>query len=517
MQNLLFFGICLLTLLSVPAGAALKEVTLYREAARLTELTKVRVRPAGKAFHQCEIIIPGQADPASFMATPLHGDPIKIEDITWRKLANEEGATFKARRRELSQRQEERNGLLADLEGVENQLLFWQQQTKVRAKTPTEAVVISANIGRNTKKALQQKLNVSKEISRLDRRIKEIEAEISDSDGAGQAKWEGTITFSGVAQQEISLSYSYTITGCGWRPCYRLDADLLGEKIKFGWGAEVWQNSGQLWQQVEIRLALFPAPLAAPIPPALSTELNMADAAVPAKRNSSTGKKKLPPAGDSGQDAVEEASVTMPSSGDFFLQPLAGTTLTSGLRTRIILQEESWPVDFDYLARLDYQPQAYLQAHLRRPLEREIPRGDALYYRNGSLLHKGEFVVSGRQESIFFGLDPLVTITRFLISGVSSGQDDHPPHCRWEAKNDHLLPVKVLIEESLSSSATAGKSRSSASAVAASAEEQPGLWVGRLDIPAGGNKALLHHSNLIPTAASVPRNPVLTVVPPARE
>lgn len=404
--------IFLLSFTAAPLGAAPQEIILYREAARVTELTKVRFQPEGKQLHLCLITLPGQADPASFQALPLGNDLVKIEDISWRRLPKKgDEAGLKARRRAAGQLKESKNGLLAELEGIESQLQFWQQQTKAKAKTPAEAALIAANIGRNTKKAFLQKLSVSQEITLLDRRIKQLEEEINASDSAAQALWEGTITVSGTAAPpEVLLSYSYTLSGCGWRPVYRLDAVIPENKIKFNWEAEVWQNSGVIWQDVGMRLALTPPPpVSSPSSLAPPSPFVEPDAATHPKKSKSPGKKKPLPSAAGGQSDDAEAPASPAFPGDFPLQQVVKTTLPPGLRKKIILQEENWPAAFDHLARPDNDSQVYLQAHVRFPVTREIPRGEAVFFLNGSFLRRGEFLFSGRQESIVIGQDPLVS------------------------------------------------------------------------------------------------------------
>ncbi len=484
MYRSLSIGILLLSFAAAPLGAAPQEITLYRQAARVTELTKVRFQPAGKQLQHCLIIISGQADPASFQAIPLGNDLVKIEDIAWRRLPKEDDADLKARRRTTSQLKETKNGLLAELEGIESQLQFWQQQTKAKAKTPAEAALIATNIGRNTKKAFLQKLSISEEITLLNRRIKQLDEEVNASDSAAQALWEGTITVSGTAAPlEVLLSYSYTLSGCGWRPVYRLDAVIPENKIKFNWEAEVWQNSGVIWQDVDLRLAVTPLPSVSPsmsfTPPSPFVD---PDTATHPKRSKSPGKKKPLPslATGEGNDAGAPSPSALP--GGFPLQQVVKTTLPSGLRKKIILQEENWPAAFDYLARPDNDSPVYLQAQVRLSVTREIPRGEAVFFRNGSFLHRGEFVFSGQQESIIIGQDPLVSLVRSL------SPEKNERLWRWEAQNNQPFPIKMRIETSIY--AAAGDVSQPAPAPV---EEKPGLWVWTLGLQAGEKKIILDH------------------------
>jgi hypothetical protein len=146
---------------SCPAWATPKEVIIFPQAARVTEQTKARLILEGKDLRKAVIIIPGTADPASFVASLPSEAKLKLEDHSWRKAPRDEDSEIKDRRRQIKQLREERNGLQASLHGLDNQIQFWQQQTKAKAKTTTDAGIIAAAIGKNIKKAFQEKLSLT--------------------------------------------------------------------------------------------------------------------------------------------------------------------------------------------------------------------------------------------------------------------------------------------------------------------------------------------------------------------
>ena len=476
------------------ALATPKEITIFPQAARVTEITRVRLLPEGKDLRKAVIVLPGTADPASLVASLPPEAKLKVEDQTWRKSPHDEDGVIKELRRQIRQVREERNGLQASLHGLDNQIQFWQQQTKAKAKTTIEAGVIAAAIGKNIKKAYQEKLNLVPEIPRLDKKIKELEEELSLTRGKDDllGVWEVTFLFSsvaaGVPANDILLTYGYTLTGCGWQPAYRLDARPARGEILFGQEAEVWQNSGQPWNDVVVQLTTSTAPASFLTPAALPPWNVKPREGIKTKVKRTADKAKALPRLTEGAaegpvpaEGNEAPAVAPPD--DFNLQPAGRKTIPAGSRLKIKLSEEVWPAAFGYLARPGQSPQAFISALFNFPEARKIPPGQAMLSRQGALLGKGSFSLSGKQGLLFFGQDPQVTVIRQLLT-------DQPKHRQWrlEARNDHAAPIKLRIEES---APQAHDARIKVKLLAVGAEEKPGLLSWDLELAAGEKKTLL--------------------------
>lgn len=477
------------------ALATPKEVTIFSQAARVTEITKVRLLPEGKDRRKAVIVLPGTADPASLVAFLPPEAKLKVEDQTWRKSPRDEEAPIKELRRQIRQVREERNGLQASLHGLDNQIQFWQQQTKAKAKTTIEAGVIAAAIGKNIKKAYQEKFNLGPEIPRLDKKIKELEEELSLTRGKDDllGVWEVTLLFSGVAASvpanDIFITYSYTLTGCGWQPAYRLDARSASGEILFGQEAEVWQNSGQPWNDVVVQLTTFTAPASFLTPTALPPWHLKPREGIKTKVKRTADKVKAVPRLTEGPAEApvpaegNEAPAVVPPDEPKFWQ--AGRkNIPTGLRLKINLSDEVWPAAFGYLARPGQSSQAFISALFNFPEAKKIPPGQAMFSQRGALLGKSNFSLFGKQGLLFFGQDRLVTVTRQLLK-------DQPKHRQWrlEARNDHVVPIKLRIEES---APQAHDARIKVKLLAVGAEEKPGLLSWDLELAAGEKKTLFY-------------------------
>lgn len=473
-----------------PAWGTPREVTIFPQAARVTEQTKVRLITVEKDLRKAVIVIPGTADPASFMASLSREAKLKLEDHSWRKMPYDEDAGIKDLRRQIKQLREERNGVQASLHSLDNQIQFWQQQTKAKAKTPIEAGVIAAAIGKNIKKAFQEKLNLSPEVPRLDKKMKELEEELNltrSNEGQGWV-WEVTILLYGVAAavpaNDVLLTYSYTLTRCGWQPFYRLDAHPQRGEILFGQEAEVWQQSGQNWNDVLVQLATFPAPASFIAPAALPPRTVKTREVTKSKVKRTADKVNALPGAAEGNESPP--AVTPPA--DLKLWQAGRKTIPTGSRMKIMLYEEVWPASFGYLARPAQSPQAFISAMFTIPEARKIPPGQAMFAYQGALLGKGNFSSSGKQGLLYFGQDPQVTVTRQLLA-------DRPKLREWrlEARNDQASPLKLRIEESALHNKDAGIN---VKLVAAGAEQKPEYLSWEVGLAAGEKKTLTYSIEL---------------------
>ncbi len=431
-----------------PALAAPREVTFFPQAARITEVTKVRLLPEGKDLRKALIILPGMADPASLVTYPPAETKLKIENQTWRRSAGTADGRTKDLTKQLRNLREERNAVQAAIAGLDHQVQFWQQQTKARVKSQAEAGTAAATIGRNIKKAMQEKLNMGLEMPGLDKKIKEVEEALKLAGGQDSQPWEATILFSGTSGDETLLTYSYTLMNCGWQPVFRLDARPERGEIHCGWEAEVWQNSGQSWNDVTIHLTTDEAPSLLLAPPALPELIVKPRESAKAKTKRADGREKATP--NPAAAIINHATPTASAvpDGKLNLRPADRKTIPSGPPLLIKLHEEIWPAAFSYLARPSQSPQAFISAAVHFSELGSIPSGKANFLHNGTLIGKNSLSLSGGEGIIFFGPEPRVTVTRQAHPvQKSEAKMNHHWQCRFEAQNNLAVPIRLRIEE----------------------------------------------------------------------
>ena len=247
-----FFPVC--------AWSAPREVTFFLDSAYVQEVTKVKLQTENKDLRKAIITLPGQADPDSLVAGLVHNSKMKIEDMTWRQVVRQDDAKIANIRKQLDTQKDEKKILQSSIRALDTQVQFWQLQTKAKVKTVADASNLSAAIGKNIKKSYQDKLSQESELEKLDKKIKETQDELDRAAGKKEAAWEITLLLSGTKNGETTLSYTYSLSECGWQPLYRLEAKPQDKKIDFTWEAEIWQSSGQDWNNVSINLATLKPP-----------------------------------------------------------------------------------------------------------------------------------------------------------------------------------------------------------------------------------------------------------------
>jgi len=144
-----------------------------------------------------------------------------------------------------------------------------------------------------------------------------------------------------------------------------------------------------------------------------------------------------------------------PLSGDvsFFTLNAGRHTIPSGGHDKIKVSEESWNANFDYLSQPGYNSEAFIRASCRFSEAKDLPPGMALFLNNGTLLGKKSFSLTGQDGTVFFGQDPLVTVTSHLLTkqdGIASdnGKKSYLRQWRLAAGNAHPFPVRLRIEQS---------------------------------------------------------------------
>ena len=196
--------------------AAPVEVMLYPASAQITEIQKLPLKAVDGKTSEAIFFIPGQSDPETLTTKIVSPANLKVLDQRWRQVNRPDEQTVTHLKKELADLKKEHRRLQSDNRSLETQIQFWQLQTKARMKTVAEAGNMSAAIGRNMKKTIQDKLSLEPIIDETAKKIKDIEEKLQQTTGKRETSWEVTIVFSGAAAKEATLAYGYAVTGCGW-------------------------------------------------------------------------------------------------------------------------------------------------------------------------------------------------------------------------------------------------------------------------------------------------------------
>jgi uncharacterized protein (TIGR02231 family) len=433
---------------TAPAWSAPTRVTLFPASAQVEEVTTVSCEPADAGMSSCTLTLPGQADPATLRFGKLPG-AASIADLAWKTRHDPDQAALApllARRDELKAR---RDSAAAELEGVRGRLAFWRAQTEAGQKTVAALKELAAALDDNLRAGTQQAQELEKRLAELNDAIAKVEAEIAAAAGRQRTVWEVTALVSGGAPGQ--LSYSYTLADCGWAPLYRLEAQPAAGKIDFSWQAKVWQRSGQDWKDAHLLLATMqPGVQAEPsdLPP-----WEIAPAQVFRKAMAAPAMMEMRAGAADEMVAAAPAPPREIRLTTYAAWDMGKKSLPAGAERILDIERGSWPAAFSHLVRPSLDDKAFVQARTEFEDAKELPPGTAFFLLDGAMVDQREFSLSGREGTMYFGTDPLLTCETTLgdkktgEKGLFGQKQSFLRQWTLTVRNASARPVQVRIEE----------------------------------------------------------------------
>jgi len=437
----------LLVLFPLCAWAAPAQVTLFPDSAQVEEVSAVKAGPAEGGLWSCTLTLPGQADPASLRFSRLP-DAGSIADMTWKSRQETDQAALAPLNARLAGLRRDQDAAQAELEGVRGKLAFWRAQTQPSQQTVAALRELAAELGETLRRETEKSQTLEHRLEDLRTQIALAEKEIADIAGRNRTVWDVRVLVAGKAPAE--MSYSYTLADCGWEPVYRLEAMPGTKSIDFSWQAKVWQRSGQDWGDIRLILATMqPGVQAEPadLPPWEIRPMQMYRKAMaaPAMMEMQAG-------------AADAMLASAPAPREMRRATYAawdmGRRSVPAGETRIFeIERGTWPAAFAHLIRPSLDAKAYVQAKAEFTAPKELPSGTALFFIDGAMVDQRQFSLSGREATLSFGTDPLVTCVTTLKEkktgekGLFGSKQTFLRDWTLAVRNAAAHPVQVRIEE----------------------------------------------------------------------
>ena len=146
--------IVLFLLAPVCSTAAVKEVTLFPDSAKISEITKVHPQCSDKC--RAIITLPPQADPESLVVSLPPQSRVKIEDLQAKPIQVQDEARIAELRKQIAGAEGEKKETQAKLDALEAQLQFWQAQTKAKTKTVADSYKLADAMGEMSTKPIRK-------------------------------------------------------------------------------------------------------------------------------------------------------------------------------------------------------------------------------------------------------------------------------------------------------------------------------------------------------------------------
>ena len=439
-----------LVLLLIPAitWAAPVRVTLFPTSAMVEETTTVAPVAGDQGFSTITLILPGQANPATLRFGRLPGNTA-ITDLTWTTRQEQNQAALTTLNARLAELKSQRNVISAEQDGLRGRMAFWQAQTQPVQQNVAALRDLAAEVGSALKTDSGKLLELEQKLVDLNRHIATTEEEIAKAAGRDRTVWDVTVLFAG--QPPSELTYAYTMADCGWTPLYRLEARPKEQNIDFSWQAKVWQRSGQDWTKVALQLATMPPEFqAAPgdLPPweIRPMEIFYKGAGAPAMMAMRA----------ESMDMGEAAPAPLPREvrhTTYAAWDMGERSMPAG-ETRVFeIKRETWPAGFVHLLRPSLDAKAYVQASVNFDQPKDLPRGSAFFLIDGATVDQREFSLSGRESTMFFGTDPLLTCETILHDkktgekGLFKQKQTFVRQWAMTVRNASTNPVQFRLEE----------------------------------------------------------------------
>lgn len=372
------------------------------------------------------------------------------------------------------------------------------QARKALWATPPDTVLLEDQMTAR-QKALDTVLpSTQQEIEQQQQALEDIKAQLAALPDTGrQSQKIVAVLDSKPATPTIGLRYAYTLNNCGWQPDYRFNALPDQGKLDVSLFAKIWQFSGINWDNANITLVsqglwqrepgtLRPWRISTgedagppPMPVARAMPMNLA---APMSEEDTAPKKMQTP--------------SMQDSTAFTSWDLGKRNLPEGT-LQLRLKQDTWTTPLQWLARPSLSSSVWLMAKQTLTNPRAWPAGEAAFCIDGLAVGNGAFSPKGDTTTLYFGVDPRVTVLSESdprLSGKEGIIDKRKTwDWTWEYKvfNSRPKPVAVRIEEAAPQPSDKALTISYSSKPAPTAGPQHSLYWD-ITVPAESNSSVQH-------------------------
>lgn len=312
-------------------------------------------------------------------------------------------------------------------------------------------------IGTNMAAVQDDLFRLSQRRDRLDRRRRDIEAELARLSPATKRVTVGSVLLTADAATTANLRISYQVREAGWKPLYDARLSTTGDEpaLTLVRRASIGQRTGEDWRDVRMSLSTA-RPSARTAAPELSPmTVDIAPEAKPETRQTatvgrrSTGSGLLgaynmgrQPAADAKRRvkapraaAVQQAKIEAGTFNATYTIP-STVTLTAATKTknvRIDTIDIAPELKVRTVARLD--PTAYLYAKFDLPGATPVLPGQVSLFRDATYLGTGQvpLIAAGDSHELGFGADDKVKVT-FAVADETRGESGIISSSRTDAR-----------------------------------------------------------------------------------
>lgn len=288
-------------------------------------------------------------------------------------------------------------------------------------------------LGQGYSQALKDQRVIEKQLSDKRDELRALDAEIARGTGKdGYNVKDVYLTIEGPTGKAAPLTVEYLIGGASWAPSYDLRADQNLSKVALSYRADVVQQTGEDWNNVELVLSTANPDVGAMVPPLREIMLYLIEESVRAgvdfrglgysDKNSEAEEKQLYDGYSAARKLKNLSAAVLQNAGSLRYQVARRETIPSRSdASRVLVGFADLAVEAEHRCVPALDLGVWLRARTTNTSEWELLPGAASVYFAGDFVGRTtlEHIRSGEEFMLDLGLDPNVTVERVALDNKS--------------------------------------------------------------------------------------------------
>ena len=423
----------------LPVASAVSEVTVFPRSAMVRRTANV---PAGGGTFVLEGL-PWRLDPESVRVRCVGGEVISTEtrERTVPAVSDDRleslRSTLKALQRELETAEDEW-GVLRSIHDHLTNLLEAEAAVHVEEVGGGRAdpETWSENLTYLTEQLAANVRGQREVVWRMEEtreRMEDVRLELGSTEGSGAYHRDVLVEIAGQGARGATIDVEYLVPRAGWRPVYDLRTAQDARTVELSYRAQVWQQSGEDWNEAELLLSTARPHVGAQGPEPRPVWLGLVDprshSVVDRRSREAPALRELGELGYVGEEADGDSADAAPppfaavqSEGLSVRFRLAGreTIESRDQPTTVLVGQATLRLEPEYYAVPALDENVWLRGRTANATEWTMLPGRAAVYFGADFIGRAEIgaVQPGEELILALGPDPKLTLERVLTEDL---------------------------------------------------------------------------------------------------
>ncbi len=351
--------------------------------------------------------------------------------------------------------EKERDVLKVSQEVIHSEIKAWEEQIRQKRDQIQDLINLVEEARKRLEDLHKRSLQIGYDIKSREEELAELNRRFEEMTGNKKKTLRVYCSVIGLSDniREITIGYQFTMKEAEWRPVYRFELFPSEKRLSFIWEAEITQRSGIEWPNVDVSLATT-EPIKFTQPPDLPPWIIEPIRPFPGKvHGGGDVRMKAVPSAPMAFGVEAQPEAVQEEKSAFIVYNLGRRNIASGKTSRFSIMNRNWEVQVQYLLRPFVSPWAFVQAKANFEETFQLPRGEGLFFLDGTFIYRSHVSVQGLSYTFSFGPDPLIRSKLVLEDkqtgkrGFLRGKQTFLWKWFYEIENTHSFPVTLRLEE----------------------------------------------------------------------